>query len=193
METTNFENWETELEKVWDLKTEEDCVKFSELMYALNGDEDISYLNKLIDTVKLKEDFGLYESLHNAIWVFPPKLVGQILANRLPVFQKRMGKYDQVFRFYVPIPNNEETLNAFLEEAKDWSVADGKASLSALKNWSIEDEAWEPVLEKLGKPVVQIKEDTVPGYWNENWRKRFEEGRAKGGEYSISGIFLEKG
>ena len=77
---TNFENWNTELEKVWNLKTEEDCVKFSDLMYSLNGDEDETYLNKLIDTVRLKEDFGLYESLYNAVWAFPPELVGQILA-----------------------------------------------------------------------------------------------------------------
>jgi len=190
---TNFENWNTELEKVWNLKTEEDCVRFSDLMYSLNGDEDVSYLNKLIDTVRLKEDFGLYESLYNAIWRFPPKLVGQILAKRLPEFQKRMGKFDQVFRFYIPITNNEDALNGFLEETKNWTTSEKRTSLSALKIWLIDDEDWEAVLEKFGKPITKPKEDAIPEYWEENWKKRFEDGRKKGGEYSISGIFWKKG
>lgn len=190
---TNFENWNTELEKVWNLKTEEDCVKFSDLMYSLNGDEDETYLNKLIDTVRLKEDFGLYESLYNAIWAFPPELVGQILAKRLPEFQKRMGKSDQVFRFYIPIPNNEDTLNGFIEEAKNWTTTEKRTSLSAIKNWFVEDEEWETVLKKLGKTISKPKEDAIPEYWEENWKRRFEDGRKKGGEYSISGIFWKKG
>lgn len=190
---TNFENWNTELEKVWNIKTEEDCVKFSDLMYSLNGDEDVSFLNKLIDTVRLKEDFGLYESLYNAMWSFPPKLVGQVLAKRLPEFQKRMGKSDQVFRFYIPIPNNKDALNGFLEEATNWTTIEKRTSLSALKIWLIEDEDWENVLQKLGKPIIKHKEDDIPEYWEENWKKRFENGRKKDGEYSVSGIFWKKG
>jgi hypothetical protein len=193
MTTTNFENWSIKLEKVWDLKTEQDCVKFSDLMYSLNGNEDTSYLNKLIDAIRLKDDSGVYESLYNAIWVFPPKLVGQILAKKLPEFQKRMGKFDQVFRFYILIPTTEDALNAFLEVAKHWTIAERRTSLSALKNWFIEDEDWGSVLGKLGMPIAKTKEDPIPEYWDENWRKRFEEGRKKGGEYSISGIFWKKG
>lgn len=189
----DFENWNTELEKVWSLKTEEDCVKFSDLMYSLKGNEGVSYLNKLIDAVRLKEDFGLYESLYNAIWAFPPKFVGQVLAKRLPEFHKRMGKFDQVFRFYISIPNDEDALNAFLEEAKNWTITEKRTSLSALKNWLVEDENWETVLEKLGKPITKTKEDAIPEYWEEIWKKRFEKGRKKGGEYSISGIFWKKG
>ncbi|WP_316842608.1 hypothetical protein [Pedobacter gandavensis] len=37
--------------------------------------------------------------------------------------------------------------------------------------------------------IAKTKEDSIPEYWEENWKKRFEEGRKKGGEYSISGIF----
>lgn len=193
MKTTNFENWSIELEKVWNLKTEEDCIKFSDLMYSLNGDEDIRYLNKLIDTVRLKDDFGLYESLYNAIWSFPKKIAGQTLAKRLPEFQKRMGKYDQVFRFYIPVSNNDEILNTFIEEAKKWTVTERRPSLSALKNWSIEDEEWEKILEKLGKPVSKITEDPIPEYWNESWKIKLEEARKKEGEYSISSLFWKKG
>lgn len=193
MKTTDFENWSIELEKVWNLKTEEDCIKFSELMYSLNGDEDVNYLHKLIDAIKLKDDFGLYESLYNAIWTFPAKLVGQTLAKRLPEFQKRMGKYDQVFRFYIPISNSAEILNAFLEEAKQWTTSERRTSLSALKKWSIEDGEWEKILEKLGKPVSKIKEDPIPEYWDESWKSRLEEARKKDDEYSISSLFWKKG
>lgn len=193
MKTTNFENWSAELEKVWDLKTGEDCVKFSELMYSLNGDEGVCYLEKLINAIKLKDDFGPYESLYNAIWTFPTKLVGQLLAKRLPEFQKRMGKHDQVFRFYIPIPNNPEVLSAFIDESKKWSPTERKTSLSALKSWSVEDEDWEGILAKLGKPVLKTKEDPIPEYWNENWKIRLEEARKKEGEFSISSLFWKNG
>ncbi|SHE65300.1 hypothetical protein [Pedobacter caeni] len=193
MITRNFENWTIELEAVWNLKTGEDCEKFADLMYSLDGNEGPSYLNKLIESVKLKEDFGVYESLYNAIWAFPPTLVAQTLAKRLPEFQKRMGKYDQVFRFYIPVSNNDELLNAFLEEAKQWTAAERRTSISALKNWSIEDEEWEKVLEKLGKPAAKINEEPIPEHWDERWKIRLEEARKKEGEYSISSLFWKKG
>ncbi|MNH02883.1 hypothetical protein D3C87_667440 [compost metagenome] len=42
MKTKNFETWSIELEKVWNLETEEESIKFSDLMYSLKGDEDVS-------------------------------------------------------------------------------------------------------------------------------------------------------
>lgn len=190
---TKYEDWSIELEKVWNLKTQEACVKFHDLMDSLKGNENVLFLNKLIDAVKLKNDFGLYESLYNAIWIFPPPLVAQTLAKRLPEFEKRMGKFDQVFRFYLPVPKEAEVLDIFIEEAKKWTRDERKTALSAIKNWSVEDEEWEIVLEKLGAPVAKTQEDPIPEYWEENWKKRFENGRKKGGEYSISGIFWKKG
>lgn len=193
MKTINFENWCIILEKVWDLKTQEDCVKFSGLMYSLKGNEGTTYLEKLIDSVRLKEDYGVYEGLYNAIWVFPSKIVGQVLSMRLPEFQKRMGKHDQVFRFYIPIPTNEEALNSFIAQAKKWTTSEKRTTLSVLKKWSIEDDDWEKVLEKLGKPISKITEDPIPEYWNESWKTRLEGARKKNDEYSISSLFWKKG
>lgn len=193
MRKTNFENWSIELEKVWDLENEAACVMFSQLMYSLTGNEEVRFLNKLIDAVRLKDDYGLYESLYNAVWVFPPNLIGETLAQRLPEFQKRMGKFDQVSRFYIAIPINEVVQNAFLEEAKNWTIAEKRTSLSALNNWYIEDENWSFVLDKLGKPSVNTKADPIPDHWDDNWKKRFETGRKKGGAFSISDIFWKKG
>ena len=193
MNTANFDNWSVDLEKVWDLKTEDDCKKFSDLIYSLHGDEGISYLYKLIDSVKLKEDFGLYESIYNAIWAFPPKVVAQTLAKRLPAFQKRMGKYDQVFRFYLPISTNESLSNPFIEEAKQWTASEKRTAFAAIKNWSVEDEKWEDILAQLGKPVSKSKEDPIPEYWDETWKTRLEEIREKEGEFSFNGLFWKKG
>ncbi len=193
MKTNIFENWSIELEKVWNLKTAEDCKKFSALLYSLNGDEEISFLNKLIDSIKLEEDFGLYESLFNAIWAFPANLTTQTLVKRLPELHKRMGKYDQVFKFYIPISNNNELLNTFIEEAKQWTSTERKTSLTALKNWSIENEDWEQILEKLGNPIEKVKEEPIPEYWDESWKIRLAEARKNEGEYSISNLFWKKG
>ena len=193
MNTANFKNWSAALENVWDLKTDDDCKKFSDLMYSLHGDEDISYLYKLIESVKLKEDFGLYESIYYAIWAFPPNIVAKTLAKRLPTFQKRMGKHDQVFRFYLPISTNDDLLDSFIEEAKQWTAIEKKTSLAAIKKWSVEDEKWEDILAKLGKPVSKSKEDSIPEYWNESWKTRLEEVRKKEGEFSFNGLFWKKG
>jgi hypothetical protein len=193
METSKFTQWSLELEKVWNLKTEEECQKFSDLMYALKGSEGIMHLNKLIDTVKLKDDFGVYESLYNAIGQFPQKLVGQTLAKRLPEFQKRMGKYDQVSRFYITVPHHEKQLNAFIEEAKEWANTDRRTALSAIKKWRIENKEWEKILEKLGQPISKIKEDPIPDYWDETWKNKLIAARKKEGENSISSLFWNKG
>ncbi|WP_036153786.1 hypothetical protein [Maribacter forsetii] len=193
MNTTNFENWSNELKKVWDLKTSDDCKKFSDLMYSLTGTEDSCYLNLLIDTVRLKDDFGLYESLYNAMWTFPPKTVVQVLAKRLPAFHTRMGKQDQVFRFYMPISTNAELSSAFIKEAKHWSASEKRKSLSVLKTWSIEDEKWESILANLGKPVSKSKEDAIPEYWDESWKIRLKEVRKNEGEFSFNDLFWKKG
>jgi len=189
----NFENWSSELEKVWNLKNDSDFDIFRDLMYSLKGTEDVEYLNKLIDSAKLQDDYGAYESLFNAIWVFPLEVVGEVLAKRLPEFQRRMGKYDQVFRFYLPIPTDPKILNAFLEEAKSWNTSDKRTAISAIKKWSVEDEEWETVLEKLGKPVSKTAEDPIPEEWNDSWKKRLENARKGSGEFCISDIVWRKG
>ena len=188
MSKTNFNNWSLEFEKVWDLKTDSDCKKFNELTYSLKGNEGVKYIEKLVDAVKLKDDFGLYESLYNAIWMFPKNIVGQVLAKKLPELQKRMGKHDQVFRFYLPIPNNNNALNSFIKEANQWTTSEKRTAISAIKKWIIDVENWEPILEKLGKPITKSKEDPIPEEWNENWKIKLQNGREKGGEFCISEI-----
>jgi len=189
----DFNEWSEKLETVWKLKTDKDCKTFSELMYMLTGKEDIQFAEKLIDTVKLAEDYGVYESLFNALWAFSESKIGQLLAKRLPEFQRRMGKYDQVLRFYLPIPTDSKILDAFLEEAKKWDVSDKRTAISAIKKWSVEDEEWEIVLEKLGKPITKTTEEPIPEEWSESWKKRLERGRKEGGEFCISNLTWKGG
>ncbi|MCD8401424.1 hypothetical protein [Tenacibaculum finnmarkense] len=193
MSKIDFDSWSLEFEKVWNLKTDSDCKKFSELTYSLKGNEGVRFLEKLIDSVKLKDDFGLYESLYNAIWLFPDNIIGQVLAKKLPEFQKRMGKHDQILRFYLPIPNNKNVLNSFLKEANKWSTSEKRTAISAIKKWVIEIEDWESILEKLGKPITKRKEDPIPEEWNENWKIKLQKGREKGGEFCISEILWKGG
>ena len=106
MTKIDFSDWSGKLEVVWDLKTGEDCKAFWELMDMIAGSEDLQFADKLIDAVKLSEDNEVYESLYNALWSFPEDKIGQLLAKRLPEFQRRMGKHNQVSRFYIPIRNS---------------------------------------------------------------------------------------
>ena len=189
----NFQEWTRKLEKVWDLKSQEDCSNFSDLMYSLNGTENIEFAEKIIDTVRLKNDEGLYEALYNALWTFPKPDIGKLLARRLPDFQKRMGKYGQVQRFYLLILTNTEAQKAFIDEAKKWTVSERRTAISAIKKWTIEIEDWESVLTQLGNPLKKTTEDPIPNEWNENWKKRLEKGRKSGGEYCISGLVWNGG
>jgi len=193
MSEKKFNHWASELEKVWHLKTSSECKKFSALAYSLKGDEEVQYLEKLIDAVQLKDDFGVYESLYNAIWLFPQNIVGKVLAKKLPEFQKRMGTYDQVSRFYIPIPTNQEALDTFLKASKKWSPSEKEIAIAAIKEWILDIEEWEPILKKLGQPILKRKEDPIPQEWDESWQKRLEQGRKKGGEFGISELLWNGG
>jgi hypothetical protein len=189
----DFVQWKAKLETVWDLKTEEDDKVFYELMDALKGSEDIRYFDALIEAVRLKEDNGIYESLWNAMWTFPPALVGKLLAKHLPEFQKRMGKYDQVSRFYIPIEKPGAAQKAFLEETKSWSSPDKRMAIKAIQSWAIESEAWEPILEQLGAAVKTSDEDPIPHTWPEPWKTRLLKARQGKGEFTISEILWKGG
>lgn len=189
----NFTDWSTQLEKAWNLETEVECEAFYELMDSIEGNEPIEYLNKLFDTIRLEDDFGVYESLYNAIWSFPPATVTQTLAGRLPELQQRLGHTYQVSRFCIPVSANEIPLNAFIDAASQWTPSEKEIVISAITEWSVFDEAWEILLEKLGKPVIKTEEDPIPEAWDESWKKRLEHARQQEGEFSISSMFWKKG
>lgn len=192
MNQQKFTAWSDELEAVWDLRTEEDYKRFSKIMSAVTGHEEDIYLEKLIDAIRLKEDFGAYESLYNAIWSFPSNVASKCLARRLPALQKMMGKYDQVSRFYIPV-THDGVYQPFVEQAALWSSSEKKSAIIALKKWAVENESWETLLEKLGYEPKKTSEDAIPDEWDNAWKERLTEGRARTGEYSISSIFWKKG
>ncbi len=180
MNKLSFEDWSRSLETVWSLKTEQDCLLFADLMEMLDGDEEIAFCRKLLETVKLKHDHGVYESSYNALWRFPSADVGRLLANELPSFQKRMGKYDQVFRFYLPIEKNTEARNAFISEAKKWTNSEKTTAINAIKKWIIEIEAWENIFVQLGGTIKPQEESVIPTTWCDEWKKRLNNAKQKG-------------
>lgn len=189
----DFNDWSQQLESVWKLKTEKDCDLFWELMDAITGKEDIQFAERLIDAVRLAEDNGVYESLYNALWAFPEQQVARLLAQRLPEFHRRMGRYDQVHRFYLPIGNEGIAQDEFVKTAGEWTAADRRTAIAALKKWSVDNEDWESALMKLGKTVKKTTEDPIPEDWPDEWKKRLEKGRKKEGEFGLSDIFWNGG
>jgi hypothetical protein len=185
----DFNTWKTQLEAVWHLKSESDDVVFYALMDGINGKEALCYFDALIETVRLKEDNGVYESLWNAIWAFPAATVGEQLAKHLPDFQKRMGKYDQVSRFYLPILNRKSAQKSFLKQSDMWNAAEKKTAINALKDWAVEDAAWESILAQLGTETKTLGEDAIPAEWPEAWQTRLAKARKSKDEYNISGLF----
>lgn len=192
-EKIDFIEWSEKLESVWKLKTGEDCDTFSDLMYMLSGNEDLQFAEKLIDAVQIEFDEGPYEGLYNALWAFPEDKVGGLLARRLPEFQRRMGRYDQVSRFYIPIEKEGVAQQAFVNEAANWNTTDRRTAITALKKWVVESKDWEIVLEKLGVAIKKEIEDPIPGDWSEEWQKRLKKGRKTGGEYGISDLLWKGG
>lgn len=193
MEKLSFEDWANQLQKVVELKDQQECYVYSDLMYSLTGKEDLKYLQKVIDSIILLDDYGLYESTFNAIWCFPAKTIGSLLAERLPELQRKMGRYDQVFRFYIPLINEGEAQDAFIEAANKWNSSEKRTGLLALRKWAIEEEEVELLLARLGKPLPKEKEDPIPEEWTEDWKERLKLGRDGEGEFSISEKFWKGG
>ena len=81
----------------------ERLMHFTELVKQVKGDEGSAAFLSLIDAVRAPEDYGAYESLHNALWRFPPEILGPQMVRALPQLIERMGQFDQVERFLVPL------------------------------------------------------------------------------------------
>lgn len=172
-----YNEWCIELEKNWNLETGEACKEYCLLMYTIDGTESVDFLYKIIDSIRVEFDNGVYESTYNVIWLFPSKTVGKVLAEVLPAFQKRMGKWDQVSRFYNPILDDEEARLAFLEEAKKWDENEKKIVKKALLSWYAEDEQWASTIKDLGYKIPKNTLDPIPEDWPEDWKNRLQEWR----------------
>jgi hypothetical protein len=47
--------------------------RFVELVDMTQGDEPPQVFQALIDSIRVPDDYGAYEAVHNALWNFPPE------------------------------------------------------------------------------------------------------------------------
>ncbi len=181
--------WSAELEGAWSLDSPEHFRRFSHLMDSLTGEESESYAEKLINSIRVPEDLGAYESLYNALWRFPPESIAALLAQNLPSLQRRMGKYDQVSRFLIPIASSAPLREVFWAKARDYTPSERRTVKNAVQEWSREDPVWEALGEGLGVQSLAPPEETPPPSWPPLWQKRLAKALKEGGEYCVSGLF----
>jgi hypothetical protein len=101
------------------------------------------------------------------------------MAAALPAFHKRMGRHDQVHRFYGPITKRRRARETFLRGVDALPAPQRRSVIALLRRWSREDDAWESVLAALGAPVAKAAPlATAPPTWPKGWRDLFAEVRA---------------
>jgi len=171
----NFNQWSANIEQVWQLKDGNECEQYVALMYSITGNESDEYIHKIIESIRVRNDDGVYESTYNALWRFPSPTVSGILAEVLPILQDRID-HDRMAAFYIPIPGNGLNAEAFINAAKQWNAADKKTALTVIKKWAADDESWETVLKRLGVKRPEPIDD-IPENWPEAWKIRLQNWR----------------
>ncbi|MBL8622710.1 MAG: hypothetical protein JNK64_15450 [Myxococcales bacterium] len=150
-----------------------------ELVAAVRGTEGRATFDALIASIRVRHDHGVYEGTYNALWRFPAEALGTWFAEALPAFQARMGRYDQVSRFYGAIPSRRRTRASFVKRVLRLPSAKRKLVIATLRAWSVEQPAWEGVLLDLGAPVAKPPAaDAAPPAWPKPWRTLLAQVRA---------------
>ncbi|MCL2147785.1 MAG: hypothetical protein FWH47_00365 [Methanomassiliicoccaceae archaeon] len=182
----DIEVFQAELEKVKRFEQDEDYYAFVRLTDHITGNEEIGWLDCLLDAICVEDDYGTYESLYNAIWRFPCDMAAKRLAEYLPDLQRRMSHAPfQVWRFYIPIPQKEQSASAFLEAASAWDDKERRTGMDAMKAWCMlsggDEKAWGPIYEALGGKLPKaVPVDPIPDAygWPDALKERVEEWRA---------------
>ena len=164
----DINEFRAQMGKVKLFEKDEDYHEFDRLTTSITGKEDIAWLDCLLDSICVEDDYGPYEGLYNAIWRFPIATAGKRLGEYLPALQRRMAHAPfQVWRFYIPIPHEKESTDAFLEAAAQWNSEDLKLGLDTIKAWITQsgrdEKEWAPLYQKLGgKLPTQTPVDPIP-------------------------------
>lgn len=97
--------WKRELKNVCFLESEHDFDRYDKLVSIVNGKEDKEVLRALIDSIQPVDDYGLYETLHNAIWKFKPEIFAQVFVERFSSALNRTSNSSNadIGRFLCPL------------------------------------------------------------------------------------------
>jgi len=178
----NINEFRKKINAVKWFKKDNDYHEFDELVSSITGKEDIEWLDCLLDSICVEDDYGPYENLYNAIWRFPPDIVGKRLAEYLAILSCRMNRAPfQVWRFYIPVPQQKTSTTAFLNAALQWNRDDLGIGLSAIEKWCLQsardEEAWSDICQKLGGQLPEsVTIDSVPDTyeWSDSMKERLE-------------------
>lgn len=123
------------------LSSEDEFNEFCKLVSMVTGKEGEEVFNSLLDAIQPLEDYGAYETLHNAFWKFKPEVFSKCFVNGFPKLTKRVpSDYDQIGRFLCPLCGwaRKKYLPVFLETVKTTSAQ--KRNL--IKKWVSENVEW---------------------------------------------------
>ena len=162
---SDFETWSAKLSEAQGLREDVHFKCFDELTGAITGEEDVAFLRRLIDSICVEDDFGVYEGLYNAMWRFPGEVTAIELALALPKWV--VPNQNSFFR---PIFHTPQRLEAFTQTALQWKADVRRQGCKHIFSWSWhsakDEEDWKPVLAALGSELVPaMPEDSVPEHW----------------------------
>jgi len=124
-------------------------MRYVELIEMVTGSETRRTFQAIVDSIRSAEDYGAYESVHNALWQFPPEQFAEYLVQALPGLMRRMGRHDQVGRFLCPLTGHGRTthLQAFNKHLARASVDARKTILRFVR----ENREWFDDVDEIGR------------------------------------------
>jgi len=114
--------------------------RYVQLVDMVNGKEPQEVFQALADSIRVPEDYGAYEAVHNALWKFSPDNFAEYFVAALPKLIRRMAKHEQVARFLCPLTGHgrRNYLPAFVSALDCASSVDRKTILNFIKKNSEE-------------------------------------------------------
>ncbi len=193
MPPLEFTTWSAALDASAALRTPDDAARFCACCDAVTGAEDpVPALEALVAAVLKEDDHGVYEALHNALWRFPPEILGATLGRLLPGWYRRMRRAPfQVERFLgVLLGVGAAARPAFIEALRALPATERAAVRRAFERWALEapdvEGLVEPLRDKPKKPARAPALPDPPAEWPAEWKAHLAALRA--GE-SVTGVW----
>ncbi len=188
----DFGSWVKALHASSKFRQPEDETTFLTCCDAVTGHEDAGpCIEALVGAVSAREDHGLYEALHNALWRFPRADLGEHLALLLPAWLKRVRTMQhQIIRFLGPLFGyGSEALASFVKGLEALPDGERAAVQRAFQRWSLDIPDFATLAEALRKgPPRRVRPQAPlpapPDSWPSEWKEALETLRR--GESAIS-------
>ena len=114
---------------------EERFTRYVGLLEMVTGKEPQEVFQTVVDSIRVPDDYGAYETAHNALWSFPPEKFADYFVAALPRLISRMAQHDQVGRFLCPLTGHgrKKYLPAFNSELGKAPIATREAIMKFVK------------------------------------------------------------